>query len=110
ARIGGLLDSLDVQVGERVAVLAEGSSRYAELYLAIPAAGRVIVPLNTRYQESELEAACRDCTPRVLFTDRNDHSADELAEVVLPLDNRFDKLVASSNRVQPIPLDEDTVA
>jgi acyl-CoA synthetase (AMP-forming)/AMP-acid ligase II len=47
-RIGGLLDSLGVGAGERVAVLAEGSSRYAELYLAIPAAGRVIVPLNTR--------------------------------------------------------------
>jgi long-chain acyl-CoA synthetase len=109
-RIGGLLDSLGVGTGERVAVLAEGSSRYAELYLAIPAAGRVIVPLNTRYQRSELEAACHDCSPHVLFTDRNDDSTHGLAEVVLPLDGEFDRLVASSNRVHPGPVDEDSIA
>jgi long-chain acyl-CoA synthetase len=109
-RIGGLLDSLGVNAGDRVAVLAEGSSRYAELYLAIPAAGRVIVPLNTRYQQSELEAASRDCSPRVLFTDRKDDSTSGLAEVILPLDDQFDELVTASDRAQPRPIDENSIA
>jgi long-chain acyl-CoA synthetase len=109
-RIGGLLDSLGVKSGERVAVLAEGSSTYAELYLAIPAAGRVIVPLNTRYQQSELEAACRDCSPRVLFTDRSNDTTNGLAEVVLPIDSQLHELVASSSRTQPGPIDENAVA
>lgn len=72
--------------GARVAVLAQGSSNYASVYLGIPAAGRVIVPLNTRYTEEELRAACHDCEPTLLLTDRDPASLTNLAPMVLSID------------------------
>jgi long-chain acyl-CoA synthetase len=86
ARMPALLDELGVGAGGRVAILADGSAAYATLYLAIPAAGRVIVPLNTRYTESELRAACDDCTPLLLVTDRPPEQTADLAPVVVGVD------------------------
>ena len=48
-RIVALLHHLGLQHGDRVAVLAEGSPRYAELYQAVPMGGFVLVTLNSRY-------------------------------------------------------------
>ena len=97
-RIAGLFDELGIGRGERVAVLAQGGSRYAELYLGIPAAGRVVVPLNTRYTRDELEAACRDCTPLLLFADRMyEQLATGLADAVIFLDDDFDSRLARAH-------------
>src|SRR4051812_49436687 len=46
-RLVGALAALGLEPGDRVAVLGANCHRYLELYLAIPAAGLVIVPLNT---------------------------------------------------------------
>ena len=62
-QIVALLHHLGLQHGDRVAVLAEGSPRYAELYQAVPMGGFVLVTLNSRYTLPELEAACNDCAP-----------------------------------------------
>jgi len=99
-RIAGLLDELGVGRGERVAVLADGGSRYAQLYLGVPAAGRVVVPLNTRYTREELEAACRDCTPMLLLVDRQYETLTAgLADVVIVLDDEFDRRLAGTREL-----------
>jgi long-chain acyl-CoA synthetase len=61
-----------------LAVLAANSHRLLELYLATPAAGRMIVPLNTRLALPELAYAVKDSGARILVTDR---SAEELGEL-----------------------------
>ena len=53
-RLAGALTRLGVQPGERVAILAWNSHQYLEVYMAVPASGRIVVPLNTRHAEPEL--------------------------------------------------------
>ncbi len=77
------LDRLGVGPGGRVAFLADGSTTYAEWYLGVPAAGRIFVPLNTRYTQAELRAACNDCTPDILLTDREHGPLEGLGPSVL---------------------------
>ncbi|HEV8064890.1 MAG TPA: AMP-binding protein, partial [Acidimicrobiales bacterium] len=77
-RVGAALSALGASAGDRVAVLAENSHQYIEIYLGAPAAGMVFAPLNSRLSLAELEAICADCTPKLLFTDR---SAEELGNI-----------------------------
>jgi long-chain acyl-CoA synthetase len=72
ARVGRLaagLLQLDVSPGDRIAVLMLNSDRYMELYLAVAWAGCVIVPVNTRWSQAEIEASLRDCEVRLLVAD-----------------------------------------
>lgn len=67
ARVAGAMRKLGVEAGDRVAVLSANSDKYVLLYLAIPWAGGVIVPMNTRWSAAEHGAALDDCTPKVAF-------------------------------------------
>jgi long-chain acyl-CoA synthetase len=67
ARIAGGLRGLGVKDGDRVAVLSINSDRYLELYLAVPWAGGVIVPLNARWTAEENRLAIEDCEPGVIL-------------------------------------------
>jgi long-chain acyl-CoA synthetase len=69
ARLAGALRGLDCAAGERVAVLMLNQARYLELYFAVAWAGGVIVPVNTRWSEAEIEDSLRDCRPRILVVD-----------------------------------------
>ncbi|MFC5065871.1 class I adenylate-forming enzyme family protein [Actinomycetospora atypica] len=69
-RLVGALGALGLQAGDRVAVLGANCHRYLELYLAIPAAGLVIVPLNTRHSDAERRYSITDSGATVFFTDR----------------------------------------
>src|SRR5215813_14858188 len=53
ARLAAGLKALGVARGDRVAILALNSDRYLEYYVAVPWAGAVVVPLNTRWSEAE---------------------------------------------------------
>ena len=68
-RLAGGLTRLGLEPGDRVAILAANSHRYLEVYLAVPASGRVVVPLNTRHAEPELRYALEDAGTRLLITD-----------------------------------------
>jgi len=109
-QIVALLHHLGLQHGDRVAVLAEGSPGYAELYQAVPMGGFVLVTLNSRYTLPELEAACNDCAPLVLFTDRSPEGLASLAPLILPmgpgLDSKLLGLPTSTNS----EIDEDDPA
>src|SRR5215475_2252794 len=65
-RLAGVLTQLGVRPGERVAILALNSHQYLEVYMAVPASGRVVVPLITRHAVPELRYALEDSGTRVL--------------------------------------------
>src|SRR5262245_39953101 len=67
-RLAGGLTRLGLGPGDRVAILAANSHRYLEVYLAVPASGRLVVPLNTRHAEPELCYALEDAGTRLLIT------------------------------------------
>ncbi|MBZ5602482.1 MAG: AMP-binding protein [Acidobacteriia bacterium] len=80
-RAAAFLRDLGIQKGDRVAVWMLNSYEYLELYYATALAGIVIVPLNTRWHESD-----------VAFTLTDSESA------ALVVDDRFAPMVASVPR------------
>jgi acyl-CoA synthetase (AMP-forming)/AMP-acid ligase II len=69
ARLAGGLRSIGVELGDRVAILALNSDRYLEAYAAVPWAGAVVVPLNTRWSAAENIYAINDSGAEVLLVD-----------------------------------------
>ena len=67
ARIAGGLRALGIAPGDRIGVLSPNHDDYLALYLAIPWAGAVLVPLNNRWTEAENRFAIADSTPRLIF-------------------------------------------
>ena len=67
ARFAGALRFLGVNPGDRVAVLAYNCDAYYEAYFAILSAGGVIVPLNTRLGQSELQLQLEHAGASVLL-------------------------------------------
>ena len=61
------LRSLGLPAGERCALLAPNSIRWAALDLALMAEGLIVVPLYARQSVAELAAMIRDCQPKILF-------------------------------------------
>lgn len=48
SRLAGALGRLGFETGDRVSILSASCHRYLETYLAVPAAGLLVVPLNWR--------------------------------------------------------------
>jgi len=69
ARLAGALRALGVGTGDRVAMLALNSDRYHEYLFAVPWAGGVVTPLNTRWSTAETTFALVDAGARVLIVD-----------------------------------------
>jgi malonyl-CoA/methylmalonyl-CoA synthetase len=65
-RLAHWLDSLRLPAGARVAVQVEKSPECLMLYLATLRAGLVYLPLNTAYQQAEIEYFLADAEPDVL--------------------------------------------
>lgn len=68
-RASAALAGLGVGKGDRVAVLMLNSSRYLELFYAIPAMGAVIVPVNYRLSSGEIDFVLHDSGSSVLVVD-----------------------------------------
>ena len=62
ARLADALRGLGVADGSRVGILALNSDRYAELLLAVPWAGGVFTPVNTRWNPADLGAPVNSAT------------------------------------------------
>src|SRR5712664_1448512 len=56
-----------LQPGDRCALLAANSIRWAAFDLALMAEGAIVVPLYSRQAPAELVAMMKDCQPRFLF-------------------------------------------
>lgn len=63
------LDALGIGTGERVAVVSPNSARLLELLYAIPASGRICVPVNYRLTPEEIGYILRQCDASVVFVD-----------------------------------------
>src|SRR5437899_7618751 len=56
-----------VLTGDRCALLAANSVRWAVFHLAVMAEGVIVVPLYSRQAPAELAAMMKDCQPRLIF-------------------------------------------
>src|SRR5204862_365438 len=56
-----------LQPGERCALLAPNSTRWAAFHLALMAEGVIVVPLYSRQAPVELAGMMKDCQPRLIF-------------------------------------------
>src|SRR6476469_1180130 len=63
------LDGLGIGEGERVAIVSHNSARLLELLLAVPSAGRVLVPVNFRLSPEEISYIVGHSGSRVLLVD-----------------------------------------
>src|SRR5712671_3124695 len=59
--------SSGVQAGDRCALLAPNSIRWAVFHLALMAEGVIVVPLYSRQAPAELAGMMKDCQPRMIF-------------------------------------------
>jgi len=66
-RVRGYLRRSGLQPGDRCALLAANSVRWAAVDLALMAEGAIMVPLYSRQAPAELAAMMKDCRPRFLF-------------------------------------------
>lgn len=95
-RLAGALQALDIAPGERVAILAANGHAYLEVYVGVPAAGRVVVPLNTRHAMPELEYALADSGARVLITDRDPGALGGVVDHVISLGDSYESALAGA--------------
>ncbi len=63
------LDELGIGIGERVAIVSHNSARLLELLYAVPASGRILVPINFRLQAEEVAYIAEHSGARVLLVD-----------------------------------------
>src|ERR687893_85300 len=63
------LDELGIGEGERVAIVSHNSARLLEMLLAVPASGRVLVPVNFRLSPDEVRYIVGHSGARVLLVD-----------------------------------------
>src|SRR5712672_493371 len=61
------LQSAGLQPGDRCALLAPNSIRWAAVHLALMAEGLIVVPLYSRQSPAELAAMMKDCQPRLMI-------------------------------------------
>lgn len=96
--VAAALHARGLRPGDRVAVLGANSHRYLELYLALPASGLVIVPLNVRHTDAEHRYVLGDSGACLLLTDR----PVEGAEIeTLDLADDYEELLAGADGTPP---------
>src|SRR2546425_7698995 len=65
--VRAFIRSSGVQTGDRCALLAANSIRWAVFHLALMAEGVIVAPLYSRQAPAELAAMMKDCQPRLIF-------------------------------------------
>ena len=65
--VRAFLRSSGIRSGDRCALLASNSIRWAAFHLALMAEGVIVVPLYSRQAPAELAAMMKDCEPRLIF-------------------------------------------
>src|SRR5262245_19876117 len=110
-RLAGALTQFGVQQGDRVAILALNSHQYLEVYMAVPASGRVVVPLNTRHAEPELRYGLEDSGTRRLITDRDPGALGKTVQRGFVLPDEYETLLATALEAElGVGITEDTLA
>ncbi len=110
-RLAGALASAGMKPGDRVAIWAANSHQYVEVYAAVPAAGFVVVPLNTRHAEPELRYALEDSGTRILLTDRDPGGLADVVEQVVRIPDEYETLLAGADEAElGVGVTEDSLA
>lgn len=91
--LAGAMRALGLTKGERVAILANNGQRYIETYMGVPAAGLVVVPLNTRHTATELKYALEDSQAKVLLSDRDPGELAGCVEHVIMIPDAYDTML-----------------
>ena len=99
-RLAGALRSAGLEPGDRIAILAANSHQYIETYLAVPATGFVVVPLNTRHAGAELAYALEDSGTRVLLTDQDPGDLAATVERVIHIPDEYEDMIANADAVE----------
>ncbi len=112
-RLAWALRALDLAPGDRVGVIGLNSDRYLELYLGVPAAGFVLVPVNSRLAPAEMRAILADAGVSVLFADADYPGAADVKQV-LTMPGEYEDLIADASAadeaVQVRPAENDLAA
>jgi long-chain acyl-CoA synthetase len=110
-KLAGMVSSKGVRPGDRIAIIAENSPQYLEMYVGLPAAGFVIVPLNTRHAEPELRYALEDAGAKLLITDRDPGMLGDLVDAVVIVPDEYESLLDSAAEMElGVDVTEDTLA
>ena len=94
--LAGTLARLGLSRGDRVALLMANGLPYVEAYVAVPAAGFVIVPINTRLADPEIAYILGDAGVSALITDRPPSGVEDLIDHVIRVPDDYEALIASS--------------
>ena len=70
-KVAASIRKLDINEGDRVAILSHNSDRYFEFFYSVSWAGAVFVPINTRLAPPEIEFWINDSESKVIFVDSN---------------------------------------
>lgn len=97
--LAGALQALGLEKGDRVAILANNGQRYIETYMGVPAAGFVVVPLNTRHAMAELKYALEDSQTRVLLIDREPGELADCVDHVIMIPDAYDTMLNEASEV-----------
>lgn len=110
-KLAGGLYALGLEPGDRVAVLSANCHRNVEAWAGLPAAGLVVVPLNTRHAEPELLYALEDSGAKVLLCDRDPGQLASVVDHVIAMPDAYEALVAGG-REAPLGegIDENSLA
>jgi long-chain acyl-CoA synthetase len=66
---GGMVNTLKIEQGARVAIIASNSDNYFEYFFACPWAGALVVPVNIRLAPPEMIEILSDCDASVIVVD-----------------------------------------
>jgi fatty-acyl-CoA synthase len=70
-RLANSLNSLGVNIGDRIGVFAWNTYRYYEMYFGIPGSGAVMVLMNPRFSSQELSYVVNHAGVRLIFVDED---------------------------------------
>jgi long-chain acyl-CoA synthetase len=104
------LGRIGVVRGDRVALLAVNGHRYLEVFFGLPAAGIVVVPLNTRLAPTELAHIVQHSGARVLVTDRDPGSLTTLVEQIVMIPDEYEDLIVGPRQTSRVDVSADDVA
>jgi long-chain acyl-CoA synthetase len=110
-RLATVLKKAGAKPGDRIAILAANSAQYIETYVSVPAAGFVIVPLNTRHALPELEYALKDADAKILLSDRDPGTLRELVDTVIMIPEQYESLLDAAEESElGVGVTEDSLA
>jgi len=98
--LAGALRALGLDKGDRVAILANNGQRYIETYMGVPAAGFVVLPLNTRHAVTELKYALEDSQAKVLLSDRDPGELADCVEHVIMIPDAYDTMLNEAEELE----------